>query len=115
MKPLSKWRYGTETERRLLAECRDIVLAIEPGAEVILYGSRVKGGSRPDSDYDIFILVNRALTRDLEDKISFALYDLEYEADVILSVHIYEKKFFESPLGKVMPLFNNVRSEGIRI
>ncbi len=115
MKPLSKWRYGTETEKQLLAECRDIVIGIEPGSEVILYGSRVKGSSRPDSDYDIFILVNRALTRDLEDKISFALYDLEYEADVILSVHIYEKKFFESPLGKVMPLFNNVRSEGIRI
>ncbi len=41
MKPISKWRYGTETEMRLLAKCRDIVLGIEPGAEVILYGSRV--------------------------------------------------------------------------
>lgn len=115
MKPLSKWRYGTETEKRLLAKCRDIVLAIEPGAEVILYGSRVKGDSRPDSDYDIFILVDSPLNRKLEDRISFAVYDLEYEADVILSVHIYEKSFFQSSLGKVMPLFNNVRSEGIRI
>lgn len=115
MKPLSKWRYGTETEKRLLAECRDIVLGIEPGAEVILYGSRVKGRSLPDSDYDIFILVDSPLDRKLEDRISFAVYDLEYEADVILSVHIYEKKFFESPLGKAMPLFNNVRSEGIQI
>ena len=115
MKPLSKWRYGTETEKRLLAECRDIVLGIEPGAEVILYGSRVKGSSMPDSDYDIFILVDSPLDRKLEDRISFAVYDLEYEADVILSVHIYEKIFFESPLGKAMPLFNNVRSEGIQI
>ncbi len=115
MKTLSKWRYGTETERRLLAKCRDIVLGIEPGAEVILYGSRVKGSSRPDSDYDIFILVDSALTRKLEDRISFALYDLEYEADVILSVHIYERSFFQSPLGRIMPIFNNVRTEGIRI
>ena len=115
MKPLSKWRYGTETERRILAKCRDIVLGIEPGAEVILYGSRVKGSSMPDSDYDIFILVDSPLDRKLEDQISFAVYELEYEADVILSVHIYEKKFFESPMGKAMPLFNNVRSEGIQI
>ena len=113
MKPLSKWRNGTEAEKRLLAKCRDIVLAIEPGAEVILYGSRVKGDSRPD--YDIFILVDSPLNQKLEDRISFAVYDLEYEADVILSVHIYEKSFFQSSLGKVMPLFNNVRSEGIRI
>ena len=70
MKTLSKWRYGTETEKRLLARCRDIVLAIEPGAEVILYGSRVKGDSRPDSDYDIFILVDSPLNRKLEDRIS---------------------------------------------
>jgi predicted nucleotidyltransferase len=115
MKTLSTWRYGTEAEKRLLERCRDIVLAIEPGAEVILYGSHVRGESRPDSDYDIFILVDSPLTRELEDRISFAVYDLEYEADVILSVHIYEKSFFQSPLGRVMPLFNNVRTEGIRI
>ena len=115
MKSLSEWRYGTKAEKRLLEKCRDIVLAIEPGAEVILYGSRVKGSSGPDSDYDIFILVDSSLTKKLEDQISFAIYDLEYEADVILSVHIYEKSFFQSPLGKVMPLFNNVRTEGVLI
>lgn len=115
MKTLSTWRYGTEAEKTLLERCRDVVLAIEPGGEVILYGSRVKESSGPDSDYDILVLVDRSLTRELEDRISFAIYDLEYEAEVILSVHIYEKSFFQSPLGRVMPLFNNVRTEGIRI
>ncbi|MBW1702167.1 MAG: nucleotidyltransferase domain-containing protein [Deltaproteobacteria bacterium] len=89
-----------------MERCRDIVVAIEPGADVILYGSHVRGDSGPDSDYDIFVLVDGSLTRELEDRISFAIYDLEYEADVILSVHVYEKSFFQSPLGKVMPLFN---------
>ncbi len=115
MKTLSTWRYGTEAEKRILERCRDIVLEIEPGAEVILYGSHVRGESRPDSDYDIFVLVDSPLNKELEDRISFAVYDLEYETDVILSVHIYEKSFFQSPLGKVMPLFNSVRTEGIRI
>ena len=115
MKTLSTWRYGTDAEKRLLERCRDIVIAIEPGAEVILYGSHVRGESGPDSDYDIFVLVDGVLTREREDRISFALYDLEYEADVVLSVHIYEKSFFQSPLGKVMPLFINIRAEGVRI
>jgi uncharacterized protein len=115
MKTLSQWRYGTKEEKRLLERCRDIVLTVEPGAEVILYGSRVRGKVSPDSDYDIFVLVDTPLNKQLEDKISFAIYDLEYETDVILSVHIYEKSFFQSPLGKVMPLFNNVRTEGVRI
>ena len=115
MKTLSEWWYGTEAEKALLERCRDIVLAIEPGAEVILYGSRVRGDAGSDSDYDIFVLVDGRLSRELEDRISFAIYDLEYEEDVILSVRIYEKSFFQSPLGKVMPLFNNVRTEGVRI
>lgn len=114
MKTLSEWPHGT-LDKKLLEKCRDIVAGIEPEAEVFLYGSRARGEGGPDSDYDIFILVNRALTRKLEDEISFALYDLEYESDVVLSVHIYEKSFFQSPLGQVMPLFNNVRTEGVRI
>jgi len=114
MKRLSEWPHGT-LEKKLLEKCRDIVAGIEPESEVFLYGSRARGEAAPDSDYDIFILVDRALTRELEDKISFALYDLEYDASVILSVHIYEKSFFQSPLGQVMPLFNNVRMEGVRI
>ncbi len=114
MKTLSEWPHGT-LEKKLLHKCRDIVVGIEPEAEVFLYGSRARGKPGPDSDYDIFILVDGSLTRELEDEISFALYDLEYESDVILSVHIYEKSFFQSPLGQVLPLFNHVRAEWIRI
>lgn len=85
MKRLSEWPHGT-SEKKLLERCRNIVTGIEPEAEVFLYGSRARGEAGQ-----------------------------EYESDVILSVHIYEKSFFQSPLGQVMPLFNNVRTEGIRI
>mgnify|MGYP003681881934 FL=1 len=31
---------------------------IDPKAEIILYGSRLRGDDRPDSDWDILVLTN---------------------------------------------------------
>ena len=75
MKRLSEWHHGTQDEKRLLERCRNIVVGIEPGAEVMLYGSHVRGEAGPDSDYDIFVLIDGVLTREREDRISFALYE----------------------------------------
>ena len=52
MKSLSEWQYGTPEEKRLLERCRDIVVAIEPGADVILYGSHVRGEARSKNRRD---------------------------------------------------------------
>lgn len=43
---LSAWQYGTPDEKSLLERSRDIVVSIEPGAEVILYGYYVRGEAR---------------------------------------------------------------------
>ena len=42
----------------LLQRIKEIVYAIEPSAQIFLYGSRARNDERPDSDWDILILVD---------------------------------------------------------
>ena len=91
------------------------IYAKEPYAEAYLFGSRARGDFRPDSDWDILILVNDdKVTNEIEDKFRDDLYDIELEAGQIISTFIYPKEFWRSTL-RYSPLYENVNREGIRL
>ena len=87
----------------------------DPFAEAYLFGSRARGDFRPDSDWDILILVNdKKVTNEIEDKFRDELYDIELESGQTISTFIYPKEFWQSTLI-YSPLYKNVHKEGIRL
>lgn len=87
----------------------------DPNADVFLFGSRARGDFRPDSDWDILILVdNKKVTNDLEDKFRDDLYDIELESGQVISTFIYPKEYWTNTLI-YSPLYKNVNQEGIRL
>ena len=87
----------------------------DPLAEAYLFGSRARGDSRVDSDWDVLILIDDdKVTNDIEDKFRDDLYDIELESGQIISTFIYTKDFWRSTL-KYSPLYKNVSKEGIRL
>lgn len=87
----------------------------DPHAEAFLFGSRARGDSRPDSDWDILILVDDIkVTNDIEDKFRDDLYDLELESGQVISTFIYPKDYWQTSLI-YSPLYKNVNKEGIRL
>lgn len=57
--------------------CRRIkaaVHAVEPGAEVLLFGSRARGDAREDSDWDVLVLLEGAVSWDRSARVSDSVY-----------------------------------------
>ena len=107
------WLQSHPHDAAFLTRCRDAVQEVAPGATVILYGSRARGEAEPESDYDLLVLVEEPSSRELEDQIGDRLYALELESDTVVSVLVYEKNTWETPLCKALPLHRNVDREGI--
>ena len=87
----------------------------DPSAQAFLFGSRARGDNKPDSDWDILILVNsQSVTSEIEDKFRDVLYNIELESGQIISTFIYPKSFWLNNL-RYSPLYRSVKKEGIKL
>jgi uncharacterized protein len=99
----------------LIDQIRLVIRETDANADAWLFGSRARGDSRADSDWDVLILVeNKAITNEIEDKFRGPLYDLELETGEIISTFIYPKKIWNRNLV-FSPLYKNIKKEGIRL
>ena len=96
------------------ARISQVVGQIEPQAEVILFGSRARGNARPDSDWDILVLLDGEVTFAREQALFHALYKIELDTEEVFSTLIYRKNYWYEVL-KGSPLFQNVNQEGISL
>ncbi len=103
----------TRQDRALLDRIRDTLREVEPGAQVILYGSRARGDAKPDSDWDLLILVDGSVDVQRTAAVQRRLYQLELETDTVLSSIVHSKETWASPLYRAMPFHDNVIREGI--
>jgi predicted nucleotidyltransferase len=103
------------TNDSILNSITEAIHRKDPSAEAFLFGSRARGDNRPDSDWDIIILIdNLNITNEIEDKFRDDLYDLELETGQIISTFIYPKKYWENSL-RFSPLYKSIKLEGIKL
>ena len=99
--------------KELLKRVKDAVYSLSPDAEIILYGSRARGTARSDSDWDFLILLPSPGDKMLEEKIKDCLYDIELETDSVLSSIIRSRQEWQSSRYSVIPLRQQVESDGV--
>jgi predicted nucleotidyltransferase len=103
------------TDISIKEKIKKLVRKIDDSAEVILFGSRARGTARPDSDWDILILLRQtSVSFKDEQRFRHRLYDLELEIGMPISTFVYAKQDWDSRLS-VTPLHHNVDSEGISL
>ena len=82
------------------------------GASLWLYGSRARGDARPDSDYDLLILLDKDfITGADHDNYSYPLRLLGWDMNEEINTHIYPKK--EWTTWDYVPFHDNVESDKI--
>jgi uncharacterized protein len=113
MRRLARTRIISESDKRLMHEVKDAVTRLVPDAEVVLYGSTARGRRQPDSDYDVLVLTGRKLTFEERSALHGAVYDIELEREVVLSLAIYSQEQWESSLLKGSPYRRNIMREGV--
>lgn len=84
------------------------------GAEVLLFGSRARDDARPDSDWDILILIDgeRATGADFE-KYAYPFVDYGWSVGEQINPLIYS--FNEWKRRSFTPFYKNVQAEGVSL
>ncbi len=97
----------------LLQRIKESVIETAPEAKLVLFGSRARKTSTEDSDIDLLILLDQdKITWQEETRITYPLYDIEFETGIQISLIVLSKKDWESK-HKITPFYRNVAREGI--
>ena len=112
MKTVETWT-NKNADIDLLRRCKRAITEAAAGAEVILYGSRARGDAGEDSDYDLMVIVDGTVDMALEEKIHEQIFPLELDSEAVLTLIVYNKQQWDSPLYRAIPLHKNVDREGV--
>ncbi|MBI4746611.1 MAG: nucleotidyltransferase domain-containing protein [Deltaproteobacteria bacterium] len=104
-----------KTEEAISELKRRLIDRFGPESETYLFGSVARGESGPLSDIDILVLVPGEVNNSLEEEVFSLAYDVELEFNVVFGIVVYSKKFWNSKVASYMPLYINIKNEGVAL
>ncbi|MBM3436006.1 MAG: nucleotidyltransferase domain-containing protein [Bacteroidetes bacterium] len=84
-------------------------------AEVVLFGSQLKGSAQPDSDVDVLIVLKSDSGWKNRRKINDLCYEIDLKYDVFLDTQIITVNELQSGLRGKHPVFVNALKEGYHV
>jgi len=84
-----------------------------PNDRMILFGSQARGDARPDSDWDLLLLLNKPQTEESDKDKIYEFVQMGWQYGTYLSIKPYTANDWEK--RKYSPFYENVVNEGIEI
>ncbi len=101
-----------KSKEKILKAIKLKLKTIDTGSKVILFGSRARGDAKPDSDWDILVILDKPKVEPADfDNISYPLYELGWQEGELFSIKLYSKAEWEK--RNFTPFYKNIEKEGI--
>jgi len=113
MRRLNRVRILSESDKQLMLDLKSIIARFAPDAAVILYGSAARGKREPESDYDVLILLQAPIDKQTREDMRSAMYEIELEREIVISLMVSTLDEWNSPLRSVSPFHRNVEKDGV--
>lgn len=84
-----------------------------PVQRVILFGSKARGQDTPESDIDLLVLTDDDLDQAQKARIVDALFDLQIELGVVLSILVASLKEWEDGYFQALPIRREIERDGV--
>jgi predicted nucleotidyltransferase len=98
----------TEFAERVTRRCGDWI------AQIVFFGSRARGRAKPNSDYDLLLVV-RKREPDVIDQLYDEALDFLLQFGVELSLKIYTEETFQKGLASQNPFLHSVTATGVEL
>ena len=96
-----------EIKQHLNAHLNNIV------ADVVIFGSRVKGTADSNSDYDVLIILNTDYDQKMKKIINGLCYDFDLNYDIFLDTQIISQSELRNNIRGKHPMFKVALKEGL--
>jgi len=98
----------------ILEEIRQLKRQLIPSEKLILFGSQSRGDARPDSDWDLLLLLSKEdITLEDERLYAYPFTKLGWNYGTYFSVKLYSENDWQK--RSFTPFYKNVEKEGINI
>jgi len=101
-----------QEDNNIAGKIRTSIKAIDPKAQVIVFGSRARGDAKKNSDWDILILTVMPVSMEIENSFRNVLFELEIETGEVFSTFVYQKKIWNTR-HRLTPFYKNVKTDGV--
>ena len=84
-----------------------------PVEDVILFGSKARGDSDPESDIDLLLLTKKPLDWKERHQIVDALFEVELKNDVVISIMVNTLHDWNDGICTALPIHEEINREGV--